>query len=320
MALRRTGRRAAAALLASALGGAGALAELPALEAPEGAVRTVRLDRERDHYDLPIAPAGAEETLRRVHGRVVWEAFRIDAAEAGPEAVASAYRARLEDLGFDILLDCAGAACGGLDFRFALTLLPAPEMVVDAHAFHQISAERRGEAPAVASVLVSRALGRVHVQTVTVDPAPVPEAPDLAPAEAAPLAEAEEIVLPRDEASLRDRLLADGHLPIEGLAFETGGARLSESSGPALDLIARLLRADDALSVVIVGHSDNRGGLDANRALSLRRAEAVRAALVERGVPAAQMSAEGVGFLAPVASNATAEGRALNRRVELVLR
>jgi len=72
--------------------------------------------------------------------------------------------------------------------------------------------------------------------------------------------------------------------------------------------------------VVIVGHSDNQGTLDANLALSQRRAEAVRDALVSRGVAAERLDARGVGFLAPVASNATEEGRARNRRVELVLR
>ena len=72
--------------------------------------------------------------------------------------------------------------------------------------------------------------------------------------------------------------------------------------------------------MVIVGHSDSSGDLEMNRALSERRAEAVRAALVERGVAPGQLAAEGVGYLAPLTANSTEEGRAINRRVELVLR
>jgi OOP family OmpA-OmpF porin len=81
-----------------------------------------------------------------------------------------------------------------------------------------------------------------------------------------------------------------------------------------------MLRDNPALSVVIVGHSDNQGSLEANIALSQRRAEAVRAALVERGVEPERLEAHGIGFLAPVTSNAAPDGKALNRRVELVLR
>jgi OOP family OmpA-OmpF porin len=71
---------------------------------------------------------------------------------------------------------------------------------------------------------------------------------------------------------------------------------------------------------VIVGHSDNQGSLEANIALSKRRAEAVRTALITRGVAAERLEAHGVGYLAPVSTNLTEAGRTLNRRVELVLR
>ena len=85
-------------------------------------------------------------------------------------------------------------------------------------------------------------------------------------------------------------------------------------------MLARMLTRDDELAVAIVGHSDNQGGLALNLDLSQRRAEAVMQALIDRGVPPGQLEARGIAYLAPVASNATEEGRAQNRRVELVLR
>ena len=72
---------------------------------------------------------------------------------------------------------------------------------------------------------------------------------------------------------------------------------------------------------MIVGHTDNQGTLDYNIDLSTRRAEAVRDHLVDtHGIAASSLRAAGVGFLAPVASNQTAEGRGQNRRVEIVAR
>ncbi len=109
-------------------------------------------------------------------------------------------------------------------------------------------------------------------------------------------------------------------MPVPGLDFEVGGAALSPGSAAALDRLAAVLSAEGAPPVVVVGHSDNQGGLELNIDLSRQRAESVRQALIERGVPADRLEARGVGFLAPLASNATEAGRALNRRVELVLK
>ena len=73
------------------------------------------------------------------------------------------------------------------------------------------------------------------------------------------------------------------------------------------------------LKAELGGHTDNVGDADANLMLSLRRAEAVVEALVARGVPRTSLIAEGYGSSRPIASNATREGRALNRRVEISL-
>ncbi len=126
--------------------------------------------------------------------------------------------------------------------------------------------------------------------------------------------------VPADGRPLLDRLLQYGHVPVAGLTFASGGSKLTEGSGAALDQMAKMLAANPDLKVAIVGHSDNRGSLNVNIELSRRRAAAVRSALIKRGVKANRLEARGVGYLAPRRSNATDAGRALNRRVELVLR
>ena len=298
------------------------------LGAPEGAVSTAHSDRPFDRYALPVgryAPGAA--TAREIEGRVIWSGFRLDAPDVSTAEVMEGYRTRLAALGYRPILDCATTACGGFDFRFAVQLLPPPAMLVDTADFAQLSASRAGDARTVnsagtstetfVSVLVSRLLGAVYIQTVIVAPAD----PGLMITPAPPPdAAARPVILAQDEKSLFDRLTEFGHVTVQGLVFETGGATLSEGSAAALEILARFLSRNPELAVVIVGHSDNQGTLDANIALSERRAGAVRAALTERGVAAGRLEAHGVGYLAPVSTNATETGRTLNRRVELVLR
>ena len=94
---------------------------------------------------------------------------------------------------------------------------------------------------------------------------------------------------------------------------------LKAESQPTLAEIAKLLTGQPQLSVFIVGHTDNQGAYEYNLDLSRRRAEAVAAELARAYRIAPQrLRTAGVGFLAPVGSNATDSGRALNRRVELV--
>jgi OmpA-OmpF porin, OOP family len=110
-----------------------------------------------------------------------------------------------------------------------------------------------------------------------------------------------------------------GHAAVYGIYFDTGQAALKPESGAALAEIAKLLKAKPDLKVRLVGHTDSVGALDGNLKLSQARAEAALAALTgQHSVTAARLSAHGVGPLAPVATNATEDGRAKNRRVELV--
>jgi OOP family OmpA-OmpF porin len=122
-----------------------------------------------------------------------------------------------------------------------------------------------------------------------------------------------------DASAMAKGLGEQGHIALYGIYFDTDKAVIKPASRPTLDEIAKLLRAQPQLNVFIVGHTDNQGTFDHNVDLSRRRAEAVAAELAKSyKVANARLRTAGVGFLAPVGPNASDDGRALNRRVELV--
>ncbi|HYC30304.1 MAG TPA: OmpA family protein, partial [Chitinophagaceae bacterium] len=99
--------------------------------------------------------------------------------------------------------------------------------------------------------------------------------------------------------------------------FETGKSTLLPASHDALKKILDILKSDSSFKLVIEGHTDNAGSSDANQLLSTNRAKAVSAFLEANDIPAYRLNAIGFGERQPIADNATAEGRAKNRRVEL---
>jgi outer membrane protein OmpA-like peptidoglycan-associated protein len=122
-----------------------------------------------------------------------------------------------------------------------------------------------------------------------------------------------------DAASLAESVSKTGHAAVYGILFDTAKADVKPESDATLKEIAKLLQQDAKLKLYVVGHTDNQGMLDANMDLSMRRANAVILALTSKyGVTAVRLKALGDGPSAPVASNDTEEGRAKNRRVELV--
>jgi OmpA-OmpF porin, OOP family len=110
-----------------------------------------------------------------------------------------------------------------------------------------------------------------------------------------------------------------GHVAIYGIYFDTGKSEIKPESANAIAEIAKLLNNDVNLKVFVVGHTDNVGSVESNLKLSLDRADAVMKSLViNHRIPGTRLKAFGNGSFAPVASNDTEEGRAKNRRVELV--
>ncbi len=122
-----------------------------------------------------------------------------------------------------------------------------------------------------------------------------------------------------DAKALGADLALQGHAAVYGIYFDTAKAAVKPESDSQLQQVAQLLKSQPALQLLVVGHTDNVGGVTSNMQLSRARAEAVVQALVSRyGVAPTRLSAQGAGPLAPVASNRSDDGRARNRRVELV--
>ncbi len=116
-------------------------------------------------------------------------------------------------------------------------------------------------------------------------------------------------------------IASTGRATLYGILFDFNKGDLKAESKPALEEIAKLLKQEPDLKLHVVGHTDNIGGFESNLNLAKRRAEAVVGALTrEYGIAASRLTPNGVAYLAPVAANTTEEGRAKNRRVELVPR
>ena len=106
---------------------------------------------------------------------------------------------------------------------------------------------------------------------------------------------------------------------IGDLLFATGKYDLTEKARESLARIAGIIESHPGLHLVVVGYTDNTGSPEFNEKLSNQRADAVHDFLIQQGVNPQDITAVGYGENFPVASNSTAQGRALNRRVELVV-
>ena len=121
-----------------------------------------------------------------------------------------------------------------------------------------------------------------------------------------------------DAAALQSGLKDTGHVEVPGILFDFGKSEIKPESGVALNEVVKLLEANPAWKVWVVGHTDNVGSAENNLTLSGARSTAVVKALTLKGVDTKRLAPHGAGPFAPVATNDTEEGRARNRRVELV--
>lgn len=124
----------------------------------------------------------------------------------------------------------------------------------------------------------------------------------------------------KQEISANDMLTAlnkDGYIALN-ILFETGKSAIQSESIPIVDQIAELLKSDMTLKISIEGHTDNVGDAASNKKLSNDRAKSVLDAIVAKGIEASRLTSAGWGQEKPVADNRSEDGRAQNRRVEIV--
>jgi outer membrane protein OmpA-like peptidoglycan-associated protein len=288
------------------------------LTLPATAQQTVERNTSLDRYEVPVGVFASNRVPKlHIDGEVRRTAWRLALPGLTPLQVMRPLRKQIEAAGYEVVLDCEAEECGGFDFRFAIETLPGPNMYVSLRAFHVVTGLRldaQDRPIAAVSLLTSTSSSSAYVQMIEAI------ASDIKPAAVAskPRGQAGEVARPPGNSG--SALLRDGHLVLRDLDFDTGTSSLGPGPFGSLEALADLLIARPGLRIALVGHTDTIGGLEPNIALSRRRAVSVRQRLIERyGAPSGQIDAEGMGYLAPVASNLTEAGRDANRRVEAVV-
>ncbi|MDE0588390.1 OmpA family protein [Halocynthiibacter sp. C4] len=301
---------------------AGVLACLPMastamdLKLPNGAQLVAEALENSSSYRLPTGGWTGEDVASvSAEGRVEKQAWKISSSRVTTLGLLDMMRDQLVENGYTRLYECETAACGGFDFRFSVDIFPEPIMHVDLGDFRYFAAQKETEdGPQYASLVVSKSASAGYVQIVQAGGDP---------SLGLPLTTATKGARPTEtiaKGSLSESLENKGHFVLDDLVFATGSSALAEGDFATLAALADYLKANPERNVALVGHTDSEGSLTDNIALSKKRARSVATLLVNKyDVPEAQLSAEGMGFLAPRASNLTNEGRAQNRRVEVIM-
>ena len=237
---------------------------------------------------------------RRLEGRITRIAYRTNPGPSILE-VSRNFETQLTKAGFETLLSCDTDACGGIPFTEAIDALPIPQMWVDGFNYHYFAGRKvDGGRETYASVVVSENNKEIYAQLIVAE-----------------LGAIENKMV--DAAAMAKGLGEAGHIALYGIYFDTDKAVIKPESRPTLEQIAKLLAGQPQLNVFIVGHTDSQGTFDYNLDLSRRRAEAIAQELVKSyRIAQPRLRTAGVGLLAPIGSNVSEAGRALNRRVELV--
>jgi OOP family OmpA-OmpF porin len=258
---------------------------------------------------VPIAPFAngavpTEDTPDNIR-RTVW-------AMGGEQTVAevrSGITAQLERSGYEEILSCVARECGGYDFRFAIDVVDEPMMRVDLRDFQFITAKQTvSDNPAYVTFLLSKSPISVYVQMTEYRPT----------ADAGALVETVETG-PVAAIGKPLKITSEISIVLEGLTFEAGSTTLGADPNGALAALAEMMKAEEGLKVLLVGHSDMSGSVEGNITVSRRRAESVRTSLInDHGIAPDRLEAYGIGFLSPRATNETEEGAQKNRHVEAV--
>lgn len=256
---------------------------------------------------------GAEKnstSVTMLEGRVTTITYRNPAERTTLEVFRN-YENALTEADFETLFTCKNKECGGRKFSHAITQKKNYNRLGESYKDQRYLATK-----------LSRDDGDIYV-SLYVAMASVGGGADFKRAitqlNVIEVEGMQESMVTVDADAMAKGIGEEGRIALYGILFDHDSATIKPGSKPALEQIVALLNDNPDLKLVIVGHTDNQGSLEYNMDLSKRRAKAVEAALTGNyGIAQSRLSAWGVGYLSPVASNRNDAGRAKNRRVELV--
>jgi OmpA-OmpF porin, OOP family len=249
--------------------------------------------------------ASGKKTGVSVKGKRVWTVYVGMKGRSGLEVFRN-YQRALATAGFRTVYTCSRQACGGF-FYDAIGDLRSEFLIygnTDITDNHYLVASRAGPGGTEYVRVAARDGSDAVVLFDIVQPAAM-----------------EQKVSVLSATDITTDLNRQGKALLYAIIFDFDSAVIKPGSKPQMDQLAAYLRSAPGVKVFIVGHTDGKGTVEYNSNLSRQRASAVVTSLVaDYGIASARLSAHGVGQLAPVGSNETDDGRARNRRVEIVKR
>jgi OOP family OmpA-OmpF porin len=275
-----------------------------------GAVIAKYTHRDYDEIDVPIKAIDDQKlTNMTLSGRYTSIGY-INPDNASIAAIQKSYSSALEKNGFEEIFSCNGKdECGywfsPTFFRNKLESLYSPDAEEHSTSRYLLTKLPRPEGDVYVVLYV---YSNTYKQTRTW----------LFVVESEPL-EDDLIRIDTDADGMAKALTDEGRIALYGIHFDTGKSTIKPESETTINEISRLLKEQKDLKLIVVGHTDNQGDLKYNMNLSQERAKSVVNTLVnDHGISADRLMHWGVGFMSPTATNRSEDGRAKNRRVELV--
>jgi len=276
----------------------------------DGAVIAKYVHRDYDEIDVPVKAIEDQKfTNMTLSGRYTRIGY-FNPASASIAAVQKSYSRALEKNGFEEIFSCKGKdECGHWFspkfFRNTLESMRGPDAEEHSTSRYLLTKLSRPEGDVFVMVYVySNTYDQTRTWLFVVESEPLEE--DL-------------IKVDTDADGMAKALTDEGRIALYGIHFDTGKSTIKPESKVTIDEISLLLNEQKDLKLIVVGHTDNQGEMEYNMKLSKERAKSVVDTLVnDHGISAGRLKHWGVGYMAPMATNRSEDGRAKNRRVELV--
>ncbi len=281
------------------------------LTVPSGAKQQIAEQSKVAKYEMPIGPwADGAVPTKQITGPLWQRAWQLQSPSITVDQLAEPIVSQMTEAGYDVVFDCHDVQCGGFDFRYSIKVFLAPQMFVNLRNFRFIAFEK---ANSVKTLLASKVGSVISFQLIEVN--------HEASASAAISQKLPNLSHQSFYTDMQSELLQNGYAVLSDLDYEPGSSKLGSGPFRSLKELADFMKNRPAAEIILVGHTDNTGASDANIALSKRRAASVVERLVAKyGIAAKRITAQGVGFLAPLTANTDKSGREQNRRVEAVIR